>query len=272
MISKKKASGSSIIKRFVGNKNTVTILGILACVATLIIGYNMRVNVSTSPVTVPYAKQNLPTRTLITSDLVGKIKISSSYTETADNLIMNVQDVVGNYVSYKTSIPKNSLFYKEQIIKAEEMPDFIFSNIPDGYTVFSLDVDEKETFYNSVRAGDYVDLYVLGIGIMDTGEADDERVLYAPYIEAIKVLAVKDDAGEYILKNGLSNGSPSEILFAVKEEDYLLLMKSQLIEPKLPLKLYLHNDNYTRENGNNTDFKSRNDAITQYINDKCIDM
>ena len=36
----KKKSNGGILKRFVGNKNTVTILGILACIATLIIGYN----------------------------------------------------------------------------------------------------------------------------------------------------------------------------------------------------------------------------------------
>lgn len=36
----------SIFKRLVGNKNTVTILGLLACVATLIIGYNYRVGLA----------------------------------------------------------------------------------------------------------------------------------------------------------------------------------------------------------------------------------
>ena len=52
----KKRKNGSIFKRLLGNKNTVTILGVLACVATLVVGYNYRVNNAISPITVPMQK------------------------------------------------------------------------------------------------------------------------------------------------------------------------------------------------------------------------
>ena len=45
--------------------------------------------------------------------------------------------------------------------KSEEMPDAAFANIEDGYTIFSLEVDKESTYANSIRAGDYIDLYML---------------------------------------------------------------------------------------------------------------
>ena len=75
----KKRKNRSIFKSLIGNKNTVTIIGVLACVATLVVGYNYRVNNAISPITVPYAKESIPSRTLITSDMVGRIKLASKY-------------------------------------------------------------------------------------------------------------------------------------------------------------------------------------------------
>ena len=44
-------------KRFIGNKNTVSILTMIVGIGVLIIGYNYRVNSKINPVTVPYAKK-----------------------------------------------------------------------------------------------------------------------------------------------------------------------------------------------------------------------
>lgn len=156
----KSKGGMGAIKRFVGNKNTVTILGFLACIATLVIGYNYRVNQESPSTTVPYAKFDIPTRTLITSEMVGKIKVTSTYVSNSSNLVKNSAEVINRYVSFKTSIPKGSLFYKDQLKEADAMPDAAFSNIEDGYTIYSLAVNEESTYANSIRAGDYIDLYM----------------------------------------------------------------------------------------------------------------
>ena len=43
------------MKKLLGNKNTVTILGILLCLVILAIGYNYRINSKVELVDVPYA-------------------------------------------------------------------------------------------------------------------------------------------------------------------------------------------------------------------------
>lgn len=259
----KKKNAGGLLKRFVGNKNTVTILGILACIATLIIGYNYRVRIAIDPVSVPYAKQSIPTRTLITSDMIGQIKISKTYTKQATNLILKAENVVNKYVSYKTSIPKNSLFYKDQIIEAVEMPDNAFANIEDGYTIFSLDVSADTTFYNSIRAGDYIDLYM-----KTTDRNDNNKVIYAEFIKSIRVLAVKDSKGNNIIQNRIENGRPSELLFAVSDEEYELLMKAELIDLDITLEPMIRNAQYTKD-ANETLIDK--DQLRDMILERCSD-
>ncbi len=260
----KKRGIGGVVKNLIGNKNTVTLLGILACIATLIVGYNLRVKAAIDPVNVPYAKQNIPTRTLITANMVGKIKISKTYTKNAKNLVLDERNVVSKYVSYRTSIPKNSLFYKDQLIEAEDMPDNAFSNIEDGYTIFSLDVDGKATFYNSIRAGDYIDLYLRA-----KDKDDDGKYIYAKFIESIRVLAVKDSKGNNIIKNRMENGKPAELLFAVPDDMYLLLMKSQYIDMNVDIEPVLRNEQYTKD-ANETAIKS--EELQNLILDKCEEM
>ncbi len=232
----------SIFRRFIGNRNTVTILGILACVAVLIVGYNYRVNQAISPIAIPYAKETIPSRTLITEDMVGKIKVSSSFTADATNLVKTEAEVVNKYVSYKTNIPKGSLFYQEQLKEADEMPDSAFANIEDGYTIFSLDVSLDETYANSIRAGDYIDLY------LSARDPDNNLVIYGKFIESIRVLAVKDSKGNNILKNTVAYGKPSELLFAVRDDMYLLLMQASFItDADVEIEPVMRNQQYTAD-------------------------
>lgn len=240
----KSRSGNSAIKRFIGNKNTVTILGFLACIAVLIIGYNMRVKEAIAPTTLPYAKQSIQARTLITSDMVGKIKVSSSYVSDAANVVKTTNEVVGKYASYKTGIPKGSLFYTEMLKEADEMPDSAFANIADGYTIYSLSVDKESTFANSIRAGDYIDLYMSA-----KDYNNDNLVIYGCLIQSIRVLAVKDRNGNNILKNSLAYGEPSELLFAVDDDMFLLLKQSEYVDGDIRLSPVIWNSNYTAAAG-----------------------
>ena len=50
------------LKRYIGNKKTVTILCVVAGIIVLIIGYNWRVKQAINPVTIPYAKKTLEAR------------------------------------------------------------------------------------------------------------------------------------------------------------------------------------------------------------------
>jgi hypothetical protein len=210
------------IKRFLGNKNTVTILGVIAGILILYIGYNYRVKQATTPVTVPYAKQEISSRTLITSDMIGYMEVSSSVVKSSSNLITNASDLIDHYVAYGTTIPANSMFYSSQVLTSDEMPDSAFADIPDGYTIYSLSVNLHTTYGNSIYPGNYIDLYFKGVD--DTG-----KVMFGKLIESIEVLAVKDSNGEHVFETTVESRTPAELLFAVPDDMYLLLMKAGYI-------------------------------------------
>lgn len=259
----KSKSKGGMIKRFVGNKNTVTVLGFLACVLTLVIGYNIRVKDAISPTSLPVAKDTIPSRTLITNDRVGKINIASTYVNEARNVVKNVRDVVGKYVSYKTTIPKGGLFYKDQLIEASEMPDAAFANIEDGQTIFSLEVNKETTFANSIRAGDYIDLY------MSANDYNNNNlVIYGCLIRSIRVLAVKDSKGNNIVKNTLAYGEPAELLFAVDDAMFDLLRETQWVKGNIVLSPVIFNKNYTATAG---ETEVGSEFLQQFIKDQVRD-
>ncbi|MCH5167157.1 MAG: hypothetical protein J1F35_04605 [Erysipelotrichales bacterium] len=263
MAKNKAKSGQSLIKRFVGNKNTVTILGFAACVLTLIIGYNIRVKDAISPTSLPVARDTIPTRTFITDDMVGKINIASTYVNEASNVIKNYNDVVGMYVSYKTTIPKGSLFYKDQLIEASEMPDAAFANIEDGQTIYSLAVDKESTFANSIRAGDYIDI------VMSARDYNNNNlVIYGTLIKSIRVLAVKDSRGNNIVKNTLAYGEPAELLFAVDDEMFDLLTETEWVKGEIKLSPVIFNKNYTAAAG---ETEVASEYLQQFIRDQVRD-
>lgn len=245
------------IKRFVGNKNTVTVLGFIACIATLIIGYNIRVNKSISPISLPYARDTIASRTLITSNMIGKIKIANDYLNEATNVITSSEEVVGKYVSYKTTIPKGSLFYREALVEADAMPDAAFANIEDGQTIYSLAVNSESTYANSIRAGDYIDLYMSA-----RDSLDNNKIIFGCLVRSIRVLAVKDSAGNNILKNSLQYGQPSELLFAVDDDLFELLMESAYVDGDIKITPVIYNSKYTA-NAGETEVAS--DYLKQFI-------
>lgn len=210
------------VKRFLANKNTVTILGVLLAILVLYIGYNWRVKQAITPITVPYAKEELSSRTLITSDMIGYMEVSSSVVRSSSNIITSASELINNYVAYGTTIPANSMFYKSQILSSNEMPDSAFANIPDGYTIFSLGVDLHTTYGNSIYPGNYIDLYFKGVD-------DNGKLMYGKFIESIEVLAVKDSQGNHVFETTVENRTPAELLFAVPDDMAELLEQATYI-------------------------------------------
>lgn len=237
MASNKKNQSS--LMRFVGNKNVVTILGIATCIAILVVGYTYRVNNSVSTQSVPFAKKTLEGRSIISDGDVGNVRITSSYVSSAGNIITEATEVYGKAVAYYTTIPAGSLFYTSQVMDADEIPNAAFNDIGEGNTIYSLAVDETTTYANSIRAGDYIDLYMA-----TKDPATEDMIVFGSFIESIRVLAVKDKMGNNILKNSLKNGTPAELLFAVDDEYYLLLKDAEYLE--IELVPVLHNAAYTQ--------------------------
>ncbi len=225
------------VKRFLGNKNTVTIICIVAGFAILYIGYNWRVNEAINPTMVPYAKVKLEARHVITPDDIGFMNVNSDVIRRATNIISSSNDLVGKEVTYGNTIPAGSLFYKEDVTTPSLSPDYVLSDIPDGSTAFSLSVDETTTYGNYIEIGSYIDLWF-------EGEDDYNRIIYNNFVKSIQVLDVRDSKGVSLANT--KSESPAELLFAVPDELYSLLVKANEIGDLVPVP---RNKTYTAEPG-----------------------
>lgn len=226
------------IKRFISNKNTVTLLAIIVCTVVLYGFYNWRVKSAVSTTFVCQATQIIEPRAEITAEMVTTTKILMS--QKSDNMIASCDDVIGKHASYASEIPANSFFYNGQVLEAKEMPNSSFENIPDGYTLYNLKVSFETTYANSIFPDDYIDLYMRTEN--ETGE-----LVYGKLIQSIKVLGVKDAEGKNVFETTVEVREPSQLLFAVPEDLYLLLKKAEYLG--IEIVIVPRNKNYTIEAG-----------------------
>lgn len=208
------------LKRFIQNKNTMTIIGVLAIVVIIYLGYNWRVGQATNPISMPYAKETLQPKTELTEDMVGIAKVPPALVQ--NNVIRDQSSVLGKCVSYNTIVPAGSLFFKENIVNCEELPDAVFYDIKDGYTVFNLPVDIESSYGNSIFPGNYINIYFKAVD-------DDGKVIVGKLIENVKVLAVKDRDGKNVFENTDEVRTSATILFAVPEDMHLVLRKASYL-------------------------------------------
>lgn len=212
------------MKKFMGNKNTVTILGVILCLVILYIGYNYRINSQVELVQVPYAKVTIQPRTYITSDMIGMMNVPRQFLNAAkknatSGYYSNVNNIVGKYANYNTMIAKGSLFYSDLIVDEKDLPDSAFNNVPEGYTVIIYPVTIYTTYANSMAPGSYINVYYKSLN-------DDGEVMFGKFISNIEVLDVKDSSGRHVFENSEETRTPAYLLFAVPEETHLLLRKA----------------------------------------------
>ena len=221
------------IKRFLSNKNTVTIIGVILGLVVLYIGYNYRVNTAVETVTVPYAKKTIASTKEITADLVGTMEILKSTVKQSKTLIQNYGNVVNTTESYcvgeRTSVPEGGFFYNNQIKRCNEINRRVFDDMPDGYKAVSLSVNIKTTSGNSIYPGDYIYIWV-------KSKSQDNKLIYGELITKLPILDVRDNNGNSLYYGSSSTtNTPSVLLFAVPNYDtngdnlYLLLSKATML-------------------------------------------
>lgn len=221
------------IKRFLSNKNTVTIIGVILGLVVLYVGYNYRVNTAVETVTVPYAKKTIGATKEITADLVGTMEILKSTVKQSKTLIQNYGSVVNTAESYcvaeRAGVPEGGFFYNNQIKRCKEINRRVFDDMPDGYKAVSLSVNIKTTYGNSMYPGDYIDIWV-------KSKSQDNKLIYGELITKLPILDVRDNNGNSLYYGSSSTtNTPSVLLFAVPNYDtngdnlYLLLSKATML-------------------------------------------
>ena len=197
------------LKRFISNKNRVTILAVLAGVIILWYFYNYRVNQAITTVRVPYAINQIDTRKKIETDNIDMREITRSALKDND-IIQTTAELDGKYVCEGTSIPQNGFFHKSQICDEKELSNSVNENLPDGYTLASIKVTNESTYANSISPDDYIDLYMYA-------KDSNNMTIYGKLIESIKVLEVRDSSGRNVFWDSTA-GDSAYLLFGVPDE------------------------------------------------------
>ena len=210
------------IKRFLKNKNTVSIFAILLSLGILYWAYYYRIQTATEPVNVPYATRDIAPRTKITKDMVSVRKVPGGIV--GKNVLMSTGEIIDKWVINTGVIPEGSLFYKDMVVAWDDLPDSLFEDIPDGNTVVLLAVTLESTYGNSIYPGNYIDLYYVN----PSGEVNGvHKLMVGKFIESIKVLAVVDGSGNSVFETIDNPKTPSYLMFSVPEDIHLLLRKVQ---------------------------------------------
>ncbi|MBQ2872920.1 MAG: hypothetical protein IJE89_02865 [Bacilli bacterium] len=206
--------------KFLKNKNTVTILGVIVCLVILYAGYTMRINTKTALVDVYYANQTIQPKTLITEDMISKTSVPQSFI--LGTYYQNYNDIVGKYSNYNTLIAEGSLFYSDLLVEEENLPDAMFYDMNEGEKLVSFPVTTESTYGNSIMPGNKVDVYVKLM--------EGDKIVYGEYFEKVEILAVKDSSGKNVFESSDEVRTPAYTYFSLEEAKYLLFSSLQHIQ------------------------------------------
>ena len=209
------------LKKFITNKNTVTILGVIVILGLLYWGYNTTIENQVKPVKIPVAKQTIQPRTLITDDMITYIDVPSIAVNT--NVQKNKSSIVGMYSNVNTVIPAGSMFYSDVLVTEEQLPDSAFTAVKDGERPYALSVTTASTYGNSIFPGNKIDVFMKAVD-------ESGQVMVGRLLAQVEVLAVKDSSGENVFEDSTTTRTPATLLFGVPEDVFILLKKSEYLK------------------------------------------
>lgn len=209
-------------QRFLKNKNTITIIGVIIILVLLYIGYSGQINKAVEPIKVPVAVETIQPRTEITDDMVELVDMPNI--SISDNVLRTKNAVVGKYSNINSVIPRGSMFYTDTVVDKSKLPDSVFVKVKKGEKVLLMKVDTETTYGNSIFPGNVIDLY------MKVGNGTDEKVMVGKLVSNVTVLAVKDSSGKDVFENTSENRTPAMMIIGVPEEIHTLLTKAIFME------------------------------------------
>ncbi len=199
------------IKSGLLNRNTVTILGVLAGVIILWLIYSSTLNKAVNPIKVPVANKELTAGTIITKDDIDYVEINSDVLKKA-SVITKSSQLIGYYINNDTSVTEGAMFYDSQVVTKDELTTRDIEKAPEGYKIYWMDVDLSTTYANSIYPGDKIDLWL---------KTDmDSMYIYEEFITSIEVIAVRDASGYDVFGDATTSRTPAVLVFAVKDEMY----------------------------------------------------
>ena len=244
-------------RKFLSNKNTVTIVGIILCVIILFIGYYYRINQKVALTRVPYANQEIKPKTKITANMINYMNVPASFL--VGSYYSAQEDIVGKYSQYNTKIIEGSLFYKDLLTTSNLLPNSAFLNIKKNETVVNYKVNMDTTYANSMQPDDVINIYF-------KAKSDDGTIMFGKFISNITILDVKDSEGRHVFDDSSEVKTPAYMIFALPEDMHLLFRKAIYLSDSYGVELILvpNTQELTKEN---TVYVNSKD-IQNFINEK----
>ena len=208
------------LKKFITNKNVVTIVGVLVVLVVLYYGYVSNIEKQTNPITVPVASKTIEAKTEITEEDVKYVQLPGSMID--ENVLTSSVDIIGKYTNLNVTIPEGSVFYNSWLVEESKLPGNWIEQL-NGDLGYYMSVDIESTLGNSVLPNTYIDIYM---------KAEDENgtVMFGKLLKNIKVLVVHDSAGQNVFDNAAEIAEPAKIGFAVNQDLHNLLHKIEYLE------------------------------------------
>lgn len=211
------------IKKFLSNKNTVTILGVFLGIIVLYIGYNYRVNQKVKLVDVLYAKEEIGSNTQITPEMVGTIQVNSELLKNSPNIITSMSQITDPkgelyFVNFDSTVPKGSLLYTDALVSKDDKPDSKLEAVPDGYRYLYIETDLQSTLGNAIAPGASIDIYAYISG---------DTKMFGKLYTNVNVVDVVDSS--WATTAGSQEKTPDLLILLVSENDYRFLEKTKRI-------------------------------------------
>lgn len=206
-------------KKFITNKNTVTLIGVILGIVILYYSYQWRVNEAIEPITLPYAAVSIQPRTQITEDMIGYVSIPKSMLKST--VITSTSNIIGKYVNINSMIPENSLFYSGAVVNQSELPNAYTYDVPENYKTFVLSLTDSALGYG-ILPDTYINIWV-------KLENDAGEPMVGELIQNVKLSVVLDKSYNAVYDNLDEDRVPSYFLFALPMDMYTLLKKAQYL-------------------------------------------
>jgi len=193
----------------------IVIFDILFCLI-LFGGYDYYVQYKIGYSEVYVASHNIPQRKKLEKEDLEIIKVPKAFI--SDDVVLNLDDILGKYVKLSYSIPKGSLIYKGNI--EDNIKDLADTLLIEGQVNYDLYTSDVKINTGHLAKNMYIDIYL-------TIDKKD-KVISDLILEDCRITGFYDLNGNEILDFD-KNSRISIVSLAINSEDVSLLNKAMMI-------------------------------------------
>ncbi len=257
-------------KKFLGNKNVVTLLGMIVIVVVLYMFYLWRVRSAVNFKDVIIAEKNIDRMTEIDRSMYKKEGIPDK--ALIGNVIYNESQLAGKFSGVNSYIPIGSFFYYSSANNAGNIVDkydlptaFLFEfDLDKDIVAYNYKVNTQVTYANSVLPGNYIDVY---LRIAKSNASGDIKYTFGKLVENVKVLSVKDGSGRNVFTNTNETRTPSMIIFGVEREINKYLRTAETLIGDVEIIIVPTNVNFTDEDPANYETAMTTQELKDYLDE-----